>query len=88
VISRRFTDAVGCDWVAWSVRPDGHAEAEPLEHLPAGLRDGWVVFSRGMERRRLSPIPPGWWRAAEGELRRMLDEAEPVRAYAAIPFPI
>jgi hypothetical protein len=88
MISRRFTDAAGFEWVVWSVRPDGHAEAESLEHLPGGMRDGWLVFARGMERRRLVPIPEGWWRSEEPELQRLCETAEVVRAYAAIPFPV
>ena len=88
MISRRFADEVGFVWVAWSVCPDGHAESESLEHLPPELRDGWLVFARGMERRRLAPVPEGWWRAEEAELRGLLQAAETVRAYAAIPFPV
>jgi hypothetical protein len=86
--SRRFPDALGCVWETWSVRPDGHAEAEPLAHVPLPLRDGWLVFAHGMERRRLYPIPEGWSRAADADLRRLLDAAESVRAYAAISFPL
>jgi hypothetical protein len=86
--SRRFTDEVGCVWAVWSVRPDGHPEAESLDHLPARMRDGWLVFARGMERRRLSPIPDGWWRYDQPELCSLCDRAETVRAYAAIRFPV
>jgi hypothetical protein len=86
--SRHFRDSVGCAWTAWSVRPDGNAEAESMEYLPRGMRDGWLVFARGMERRRLAPIPDGWWRCDEDELWELCQEAEMVRAYAAIAFPI
>ena len=85
--TRRFHDTLGCVWVAWSVRPDGHAEAESLDHLPASLRDGWLVFAHGMERRRLSPIPEGWWRGGDVELSRLLELAAANRAYAAIAYP-
>jgi len=88
MISRRFRDPVGCTWEVWSVRPDGHPEALPMEHLPSGMQDGWLVFARGMERRRLAPIPEGWWRHDGQTLWTLCQSAEPVRAYAGIPFPV
>jgi hypothetical protein len=85
---RRFRDWVGCTWAVWSVRPDGNAEAESMEYLPRALRDGWLVFARGMERRRLAPIPDGWWRCDDGELWGLCQDAEMVRAYGATAFPV
>ena len=88
MISRRFRDPVGFTWAVWSVRPDGHPEAESMEYLPPAMRDGWLVFARGMERRRLAPIPEGWWRCDGQTLWALCQTAERVRAYAAIPFPV
>jgi hypothetical protein len=86
--ARRFTDEIGFVWEVWSVRPDGNAEAETLDFVPHSMRDGWLVFARGMERRRLAPIPEGWWRAPEDELMGFCERADTVRAYLAIPFPV
>jgi hypothetical protein len=40
---------------------------------------GWLLFSCGMERRRLAPLPPGWRKAPEAQLRRWCADASPAR---------
>jgi hypothetical protein len=34
----------------------------------ASMRSGWLVFERGADRRRLSPIPENWQRLTDSEL--------------------
>jgi hypothetical protein len=46
--------------------------------LSANLRSGWLVFERGAERRRLSPIPENWQHCTDGELETYLQSAQPV----------
>jgi hypothetical protein len=40
---------------------------------------GWLLFTCGVERRRLAPLPPGWRHAPEAQLRRWCDDAAPAR---------
>ena len=43
-----------------------------------GLEAGWLCFESEEEKRRLTPIPPGWDEAAEGGLEEMLDRSSTV----------
>lgn len=60
----------------------------------APVREGWLCFERGEERRRLSPIPDGWPACSESELERYREAARPVRplrasrAAAAVETPV
>ena len=40
---------------------------------------GWLLFTSGVERRRLAPLPPGWRHAPEEQLRRWCADAAPAR---------
>lgn len=42
------------------------------------LPDGWLVFEGGGERRRLTPIPPGWEVRSDADLERLCGRATPV----------
>ena len=51
---REFKDSNGIEWRVWSTRPSNPSfVVEPL-------RAGWLTFDSDGERRRLSPVPPGW----------------------------
>ena len=43
---------------------------------------GWLVFERGDERRRLAPIPAGWDRCSDHELDAYRQAAQQVRIEA------
>lgn len=66
----------------WEVR----AICEPLLPdrvdvlAPPEYSAGWLLFTSGMERRRLAPLPPGWREAPETQLRRWCDDAAPARS--------
>lgn len=45
----------------------------------AAVKEGWLVFERGEDRRRLSPIPAGWAMATDAELERYREAAREVR---------
>ena len=45
----------------------------------AGLKEGWLAFESGEDRRRLSPIPEGWETATDAELERYREAAREVR---------
>lgn len=44
--------------------------------LPARLAHGWVAFEYCDERRRVAPIPPGWYELPESDLRVLWRGAE------------
>jgi hypothetical protein len=46
--------------------------------LTPGLESGWLCFETHDEKRRLTPIPPGWDAAPEGELETFFLNARPV----------
>ena len=46
--------------------------------LLGGLRDGWLTFQCGVERRRLTPIPEGWTSLPDETLRALSTRATPV----------
>ena len=58
-------------------RRRGLPDAFPRVRLKGGLDGGWLAFESGGQRRRLSPIPPGWESASDRELERMCDGAAP-----------
>jgi hypothetical protein len=52
--------------------------AELQFRLLGGLRDGWLTFQCGIERRRLTPIPEGWTSLPDETLRALSARATPV----------
>jgi hypothetical protein len=46
--------------------------------LLGGLRDGWLTFQCGVERRRLTPIPEGWTSLPDETLGALSARATPV----------
>ena len=48
----------------------------PRADLPEDLRQGWLAFRSAFERRRRTPIPPGWESLSDLELGRIVDRAE------------
>ena len=47
--------------------------------LTSGLRDGWLCFDAGGDRRRLTPIPADWEDCPANALERYCRLAAPVR---------
>jgi hypothetical protein len=77
---RRFTDAENVQWAAWEVEVAYIAEnAARLQYLAPELAGGWVAFEsdRG-ERRRLAPVPEGWYEAEPSGLLGLLERADVV----------
>ncbi len=52
--------------------------------LASGVADGWLCFERGVERRRLCPIPAGWSRCTDAQLDAYCHSARPVRRDSGI----
>jgi hypothetical protein len=68
----RFEDESGRKWSAWEVHLSDAANVHP------GLREGWIAFESGDEKRRLAPIPAEWESATEDMVRRWCREADVV----------
>lgn len=65
-------------WAAWEVEIAYIAEnAARLQYLAPELAAGWVAFeSENGERRRLAPIPEGWYESGPSGLLGLLERAE------------
>ncbi|HYD54581.1 MAG TPA: hypothetical protein VEA99_18245 [Gemmatimonadaceae bacterium] len=72
---REFVDSLGHHWDVWDVNPSqlsfqgsspaggneaNAAGARSRTRLPQQFAAGWLAFEREGEKRRLTPIPPGW----------------------------
>ena len=52
--------------------------------LASGVNEGWLCFERGVDRRRLTPIPENWERCSDQDLEAYCQCARPVhRAFAS-----
>lgn len=69
---REFTDASGRPWSAWDVHPGSSLDEGSTARTSGGYEiPPWLAFEcpEDGERRRLTPIPPGWSSASDAELR-------------------
>jgi hypothetical protein len=61
---REFVDPKGVNWKVWDVWPSERLASGalmPVSTFPSLTQaDGWLCFESANEKRRLSPIPPGW----------------------------
>lgn len=73
---RVFDEDVGFPDRRQSERRQLHGCGTPLK---SGLRDGWLCFDAGEDRRRLSPIPKDWEDCAQRVLERYCRLAVPAR---------
>jgi hypothetical protein len=67
---REFIDGVGTLWTVWSTVPSSRSS------VPENLREGWLTFESGNERRRLAPIPRSWEDASVERLHLFCAAAE------------
>jgi hypothetical protein len=75
---RTFRDEQNQEWEVRAIRP--HLVDRRRRLLADDLANGWLLFTLGMERRRLAPLPPGWHEATETQLVRWCEDAEHVAA--------
>ena len=68
---REITDQKGRVWLVWDVIPSVVVKEE--------LREGWLTFETGREKRRLTPFPQGWENLSDAELLDLLDNAAVVK---------
>ena len=55
---------------------DRRKRHEARLRLSDGESDGWIVFESSSQKKRLRPIPSGWFSASETELESMCARAE------------
>lgn len=74
---REFSDSQGRRWRVWDIRPDQLHGATRAEDYLQNMIHGWLAFepAGGGEKRRLSPIPLNWEKAADEELEELLEQA-------------
>jgi hypothetical protein len=75
---REFTDEAGRSWRVWNTVPATTAG------LATELREGWLTFDDGMERRRLWPVPPNWSVLPPERLTLLLRVAQGAEAHTAV----
>lgn len=76
IIIRIFRDELNREWEVRAVRENLTERRMRLLPRPE-LANGWLLFRLGEERRRLAPLPPGWFVATDVQLTRWCDDAEP-----------
>jgi hypothetical protein len=72
---RDFVDKDGALWVVWPTTPSVMSR----HGVDTAYRDGWLTFTSGSARRRLSPIPADWQDAPPQRLGTYLRLAVNVR---------
>ena len=75
---RQIRDAAGNEWMVYEVNPVS-SEWRSIESLPEGYRGGWLCFESTTEKRRLTPLPPGWQDLTLDQLGGLLLSAVLVR---------
>ena len=56
-------------------RDDRRHRSEPRWFIPEDLCGGWLAFYRDGERRRLWPVPGGWYELSDDELAALLSRS-------------
>lgn len=74
---RTFRDSNGTAWTVFEVRRQLSETGEARSFLPSGFNDGWLCFETSGAKRRLTKYPPRWREFADGELHKLLDQAQP-----------
>ena len=73
---RTFRDERDQEWEVRAIKPPPTDRRRRL--IADDFANGWLLFTLGMERRRLAPLPPGWHQASETQLVRWCADAEQV----------
>ena len=67
----------------WSGAERRHGQRRKLEQrrvmLDEGLTKGWLLFESLHEKRRLAPVPSGWEKFTQTELRMLCRKARVVK---------
>jgi hypothetical protein len=71
---RSFRDEFDREWEVRAIQEELTEGRRRFLPSPE-LAHGWLLFTRGEERRRLHPLPPGWYVASEELLSRWVEDA-------------
>ncbi len=74
---RSFCDQRDREWEVRAIRPVP-TDRRRARVVSDEMANGWLLFTMGMERRRLVPLPPEWHEATDSQLVRWLTDAERV----------
>jgi hypothetical protein len=74
---RTFRDEADLEWEVRAITPTTRQDRR-VPTLPADHANGGLLFTAGVERRRLAPFPPSWHLASEAQPQRWCAEATPV----------
>jgi hypothetical protein len=74
---RTFRDERDQEWEVRAIKPPPPTERR-RRLIADDFANGWLLFTLGMERRRLAPLPPGWHQASDTQLVRWCADAEQV----------
>lgn len=70
----REVEVDGFRWTVFEVRPQGGAGVR----IPKAMKEGWLAFHNGFEKRRVFPIPAGWYDWSRELLSSVIRGAKPV----------
>jgi hypothetical protein len=77
LLPRTFRDENGLEWEVRAITPVMKDRRAPV--VRADLANGWLLFTLGLERRRLAPLPSSWREASESQLEDWRRSAQPVQ---------
>jgi hypothetical protein len=80
MVVRSFRDGFDREWEVRAISANAGNESERRRSYQPKpeLAQGWLLFTWGTERRRLFPLPPGWFVATDEVLSRWVEDAMPV----------
>jgi hypothetical protein len=76
-LPRTFRDENGLEWEVRAITPATKDRRAPV--VRADLANGWLLFTLGLERRRLAPLPSSWRKASDTQLEQWRRSAQPVQ---------
>jgi hypothetical protein len=77
---RIFRDARGTRWDVFAVYPDARLSAQ--WQLDPPYAQGWLCFDSASQKRRLAPVPDGWFKLTNEQLAQLGERADVVSPVA------
>ena len=59
-------------------RRRGLTDSGPRVKIDPRLATGWLAFDSAHERRRLAPVPEGWYEMSDAQLTQLVARASPI----------
>lgn len=73
---RTVIDDNGIEWTVFEVKRQ--STGARWSYLPEGFESGWLCFESHLGKKRLTPVPSGWRRASDDDIKQMLNRAAAV----------